>query len=154
LIARINNLMTAVDPSGAPIVKLRRGQVIHLPNPHEIDQHKLLGKFATITQTVGKFGAPGSRSNSQRLPADPAPESEPAISSPPLVQLPAPHPAVEAAPEQPLEQDSVEVEARMFIQRLAENCRIMSADVPSDEFVCSIRLQADIDGRWTTIASY
>ncbi len=177
LIARVNNLMTAVDPSGAPIVKLRRGQVIQLPNPNEIDQHKLLGKFAGIaclSQSTGQsrvLEAPMSKqpaAQSDQAKAQPAPlPVHPPAGVLPVPQPPQPQPSagieavplqeqpsaeIEAVPQQ--EQPSAEIEARMFIDRLAENCRILSADVPGESFVCSIKLQTEISGRWTTIASY
>ena len=151
LIARVNNLTSTVDPSGAPIVKLRRGQVIQLPNPHEIDQHKLLGRFASLTGTshvISKI------SESATEPTPQAREAQAQLPSHRVVQPPVPLVHVERVQKPTQEQQSIEVEARMLIQRLAENCRILSADAPSDAFSYSIKLQSEVDGRWTTIASY
>lgn len=155
LIARINGLSTETDIAARPVVQLRRGQVIELPDPVEIEQFELLSCMAKISALPG--AASGELSSLQGGPQSKAVAELPAIPATPRrqsarVQLPAVAAAPGPAPAPQFA--SVEVETRVFIERLAENCRILSADVPAEAAVFSIKLQAQASGLWRTIASY
>jgi hypothetical protein len=195
LIAGINGLSTETDIAGTPLVQLRRGQVIELPDPVEIEQFKLLSRFAGISaQPHGALGdlsvLPGNAQpkapfgqlpvlpdNLQPAgaPGEPPPFAGSAPAKDAFGRLPAtpgtpprrPSAPIElpvvgatAEPSQPPASTPVpepmpaEVEARMFIEKLAANCRIVSADVPAEASIFSIKLQTQATGLWRTIASY
>jgi len=69
----------------------------------------------------------------------------------PSVQLPAPVKAVHSPTSETSEPG---VEARMFITKLAESCRVVLTQAGENDLYFNTRLQANIEGRWTTIAAY
>ncbi len=129
LIAKVNMLSTACDANGQPRGKLKRGKVLHLPKPDQIDEYRKAQLAQSMDETLPQLKR--SVLANRTFSADPSGRGTPCV--------PNPSSAINMAP----------VEKRVLESRI-----ITQTDLGEGNSSLLLRLEVKTSEQWKPVVEY